>query len=110
MQKSVNLRPQITREYVASQEKGKPDFSLLSKHYEQGHKLYEPQYSVVANRRLFHESEESYARGSGLKQADEQLEKADVQFRETPSQDNHHAAVLGRLAEEEQAQLYDSFM
>ena len=52
---------------MEAQTAGKPDFSTLNKYYEEGHKFYEPQYSLIPNRRLFHESEDSYARGSSLK-------------------------------------------
>lgn len=112
VQKMVNLKPQITKEYVESQAAGRPDFSILDDYYESGHKFYEPQYSIIPNRRLFHESEESFKRagGSQLRTGDEQLEKANVQFRETPSQDQHQRAVLQRIQAAEQDQLYDSFM
>ena len=83
--KTVTLRPQITKEYVAAQTEGKPDFSILAENYEAQHKFYEPQYSLVPNRRLFHESEDQFARGVAFKGADEQLEKAVVQFRESPA-------------------------
>ena len=106
----MTLRPQITKEYVAAQAEGKPDFSILADNYEGQHKFYEPQYSLVPNRRLFHESEEQFARGVAFKGADEQLEKAVVQFRESPAQDAHHQGVLDRICEESQNHLYDSFM
>ena len=41
---------------------------------------------------------------------DEQLEKADVQFRETESQIMHQKDVFDRIQDEEAENLYEQFM
>ena len=56
--KPVTLKPQITREYVYSQTVGRPDFKIVEDNYERGSKFYEPQYSVIQNKKCHHDSEE----------------------------------------------------
>ena len=86
------LKPQITKEYVNSQVIGRPDFSLLHDNYEKGDKFYEPQYSVIQGRRGHHQTSDTPSQC-----VDEQLEKADVQFRETESQIIHQKAVQEKI-------------
>ena len=62
MAKPVVLRPQITKEYIYSQTVGRPDFQILHDGYENGSKFYEPQYSVIQNRKCHHDSHEVFRR------------------------------------------------
>lgn len=78
--KSVLVKPQITKEYVNSQVMGKPDFSLLHDNYEARDKFYEPQYSVINNKKTWNS-----ASTAPNQCVDEQIDKADIQFRETES-------------------------
>ena len=74
------MRPQISKEYVNSQAIGKPEFSILEANYEEGEKFYEPQYCVINGIRGH------YSKSKTPNQCiDEQIDKADVQFRETES-------------------------
>lgn len=102
------LRPQITKEYIYTQTVGRPDFQILQDGYENGSKFYEPQYSLIQNRKCHNDSHEVYRRP--IQSYDEQLEKADVQFRETESQLLHQEGVFGTIQDAEAESFYDSFM
>ena len=67
---------------------GKPDFTLLHENYEGRDKFYEPQYSVINERKTFNSSS-----NAPIQCLDEQIEKADIKFRETESQIEHQKAV-----------------
>lgn len=54
--KHVTLKPQITKEYIYTQTVGKPDFKILQDGYETGGKFYEPQYSMIQNRKCQNET------------------------------------------------------
>ena len=74
---------------------GRPDFALLEDFYEKKHKFYEPQYSILQNRKCHNETDEQFKRPKQC--VDEQIEKANVQFRETESQIKHQQAVFIRI-------------
>ena len=84
---------------------GKPDFSLLEDNYEARDKFYEPQYCSI-NKRRTHNSVST----APVQCVDEQIEKADIQFRETESQLQHQEAVQLRVEEEQATDFYDLFM
>ena len=54
----MTLKPQITKEYIYTQTIGKPDFQILQDGYEHGGKFFEPQYSVIQNRKCHYDTHE----------------------------------------------------
>lgn len=76
------IRPQIAKDYVESQVRGRPDLGILE-NFERGDKFYEQQYSDVNS--------------------------MNIKFRETESQIKHDETVAGEILGQQASQLYDSF-
>lgn len=99
------IKPQITKEYINAQAIGRPDFSTLENNYEKREKYYEPQYSVIPNRKGRHQKS-----NRPIQCQDEEIDKADVAFRETETQILHQESVFQQIKKEASDDFYDTFM